>query len=1068
MNPKAASPRGAQPRTRTPRRTLLTAVAAVAAALGPLPQLAHADGTATTTPEVTIPAQTATGPVGELMVADGADGHVLQSAVTFYANGRAEYRYSWHSADGTVTRDLGLLGASPVILPKPGGGTLVGAPDLDSGGVLREVGIYDPAAGTWVQNETPVPAGQSLVGIVPTTTGWAAVTRSGTGTVSDPVMLHVLTPAAAGGWSDTPVTGQPAEGIGVIRAWRSTEGAMVIGYQNSSGLHQGLLDTDTGALTYSASTDAGSVFRVVINDHAFGAYDADTARLTLRALDAPQTVVTDMAVSPPAGSSEPVLTDTALVLGRAGAGLMPGETSGSVVSFPLDGSASTVLSTAAGTPLATADTAVAYDTVTGQDSWATDKLPADGGPVAAIRTFATYHPEQIGLSLDRGRLSTVQTGPGHIVKEHLYTADLGTAAAPAAPQPPAWVGEYSQMPWDGIVDRCGGVRCEALTDTDSTAEGTYQVSASVYLSTDLLGKDRVNEPGGQGGVTLDSSGGRIVTADGIVAVYDSGSDGQQYIVDLKNGQVASTRPITAAALWNHALWSATATPGTFTVAPAGASGLPGGPVSTVATDVPCVPDEIQVLGRWLYWSCGASGPAGVYDTGARRSIPVPSGHALLGDGYVLRHVGGQLVLTDVHSGTAAADRVVAALPAGAYDDDRGITWTVDKYRGFLAYTGSDGTTHVLPSGVPASPLGVLRGTVPATATADAYGWQPQWTFTGPAASWRLDIRRRGQTTVIASFSGGPARSGTSGIHWNGRYSSGEPVPDGAYDWTLGATPADGDGPALSTTGSVLMTGGPSIARDFSGDGIGDLFALTSGGRLDLRPGTGTAPGGVRATSSSAAGWPSTDRLIPFGDLNGDAVNDLLVRDGSGNLYCYYGTAGHAFAPGGAHQRIGWGWNIYDVLAAPGDTNGDARPDLIARDTHGDLWLYTATATGTLAARKQVGYGYQIYDTIVGAQALSATPNFPDSGDLLARDRSGVLWEYATDTHGHLITRDRIGAGWNIYNALVGVGDINGDGHNDLVARDGNGDLWFYAGNNNGLFAPRVKIGWGWQTYARLL
>ncbi|WP_374204173.1 FG-GAP repeat domain-containing protein [Streptomyces sp. HPF1205] len=88
--------------------------------------------------------------------------------------------------------------------------------------------------------------------------------------------------------------------------------------------------------------------------------------------------------------------------------------------------------------------------------------------------------------------------------------------------------------------------------------------------------------------------------------------------------------------------------------------------------------------------------------------------------------------------------------------------------------------------------------------------------------------------------------------------------------------------------------------------------------------------------------------------------------------------------------------------------------------------------------------------------------------MVARDKSGVLWRYLSDGHGHLAARRRIGGGWNVYNALVGVGDLNNDGLNDLVARDKNGDLWRYSGLADGLFAPRVRIGRGWQTYKALL
>ena len=1042
-------------RTTALRRGLVAALAAVAAAAGPLPQLAHADAAPAAPSEVTIPAQNTTGPVGLAMVGSDAHGYVLQGTATYQSGNQNTRQYTWYSADGTVSRDLGKLPQPPTMVPLPGGGSVVGTVDYGTPEQpAYRIDVYDVAAGAWTR--TDVPSGRSVVALVPTGSGWAAVAEDSA------AALHLLTPAAGGGLNDTLVGGQPAGGVAAIGQWRAVDGVMAF-VTSGTGSRLGLLDTDTGTLTFLGANGASDGSSLLLSDDAFGVYDPVTGKATLRAVDAPQTVVAGLTATLQGGGlAVPILTDTALVMGRANAGLMPRQTPGPVESFPLDGSAPTVLTARGSAPARTSDGGATFDAATGSGDWATYRLPAAGGPAAVFRNFTTYHPEWIGLSLDRGRLSRVEAGPGNEVEEHLQVADLGTGAGPKLT---GRVAEPHPMPGDAIVNRCGGVRCAALTDTD-TASDTVDGTAPVHLSTNLLGADVVEQEGAGAGITLDTSQGRIVSADGTTAVYDSAANGQQYLIDLAKGQVARTRPIAAAALWNGTLWSATSTPGTFTTeSTAALTGTPG-PTGTVTTDVPCVPDEIQVLGRWLYWSCGADGPAGVYDSTSGHSVRVPAGKALLGDGFVLQHTGAHLVLTDVHTGTAAG-RTLADLPAGPYADDRGITWTVDKYRGFVAYTDTEGTTHVLPSGVPASPLAVLRSTVSPTAALDAVGWQPQWTFTGPVSSWRLDVRRRGQTAVVASLHGGAAR-GTVSAHWDGRYITGMAVPGGAYTWTLSAVPADADGPALSSTGTLTIAAAPARDRDYSGDGVGDLLALTSGGRLDVRPGTGAAPGGVQAASSSGSGWPSTSRLVPTGDLNGDGVNDLLVRDASGNLTCYYGSAGHAFTPSGPHRLIGGGWNIYDQLTSPGDTTSDGRPDLIARDTHGDLYLYKATSGGVFAPRVQIGYGYQTYDMLVGVQDLHVNPQFPPAATLMGRDHAGVLWLYGATSHGNLNGRVRVGGGWQIYNSIVGVGDLNGDGRNDLVARDANGDLWLYGGLNNGNFAARVKIGWGWQTYKSVL
>ncbi|MFI2352018.1 FG-GAP repeat domain-containing protein [Streptomyces sp. NPDC019443] len=249
-------------------------------------------------------------------------------------------------------------------------------------------------------------------------------------------------------------------------------------------------------------------------------------------------------------------------------------------------------------------------------------------------------------------------------------------------------------------------------------------------------------------------------------------------------------------------------------------------------------------------------------------------------------------------------------------------------------------------------------------------------------------------------------------------------------------------------------------RDFSGDGRGDLLALTSGGTLAVRTGTGT--GGL-ATGVSATGWPSSSLVVPFGDLSGDKCNDLLVRSSSGALTRYDGSCGKAFSPSGPKLALGTGWSIYNTLTSPGDLTGDGRADLLARAPGGELYLYADSGAGKLKARVKIGTGWQIYNSVVGAGDL----NGDTFGDLLARDSAGVLWRYNGTGKGTLSARVKVGSGWQIYNSVSGVGDITGDGKADLVSRDAAGVLWRYNGTGTGTFAARVKIGPGWQTYKAL-
>ncbi|MFB7505727.1 FG-GAP-like repeat-containing protein [Streptomyces broussonetiae] len=195
----------------------------------------------------------------------------------------------------------------------------------------------------------------------------------------------------------------------------------------------------------------------------------------------------------------------------------------------------------------------------------------------------------------------------------------------------------------------------------------------------------------------------------------------------------------------------------------------------------------------------------------------------------------------------------------------------------------------------------------------------------------------------------------------------------------------------------------------------------------------------------------------FGDLNGDGRADLLSRDRSGRLWFVSGTGDGALVSGG--------WNSMTALTRHGDLNGDGTEDLIARDSSGTLWFYPGTGKGRFGARKDLGGGWKSMATITATGDLGHDGH----GDLLARDSSGTLWLYPGTGHGTFGTRTSMGGGWKSVNALTAPGDLNGDGHGDLIARDTSGRLWLYPGNGRGSLGTRKLIGSsGWGQMSALL
>lgn len=121
------------------------------------------------------------------------------------------------------------------------------------------------------------------------------------------------------------------------------------------------------------------------------------------------------------------------------------------------------------------------------------------------------------------------------------------------------------------------------------------------------------------------------------------------------------------------------------------------------------------------------------------------------------------------------------------------------------------------------------------------------------------------------------------------------------------------------------------------DGVGDLLTLSSSGVLAFQHGTRT---GVFSGATAGSGWSTSAAAVPFGDLNGDRCNDVLVRMPNGELRAYKPGCAKALTPTSAYTSLGTVWNQFNVLTSPGDMTGDGRPDLVARQAAtGDIYLY---------------------------------------------------------------------------------------------------------------------------------
>ncbi|MFJ8658321.1 FG-GAP repeat domain-containing protein [Streptomyces sp. NPDC093795] len=340
-----------------------------------------------------------------------------------------------------------------------------------------------------------------------------------------------------------------------------------------------------------------------------------------------------------------------------------------------------------------------------------------------------------------------------------------------------------------------------------------------------------------------------------------------------------------------------------------------------------------------------------------------------------------------------------------------------------------------------------------------------WKFSTTKADLAIDFKHKAtgriytETVRPGTTGAGIFPDGSLGLDWTGdltalgRYPAA--APNGAYEWKVTATPWNGM-PPVTASGTTQVIRTPRV-HDYTGNGSPDLLVRKANGSFDgfdtrWDDATGRL---VRVSWGSAGGggnWGVDDLVESVGDVAGATTPDILSRDKDGVLWLHLGNGQDSFAP---PAKVGGGWNTYDLLAGGSELTGDGRSDLVAVDKAGDLYLYngTGSVSAPYGVRKKIGVGWGIYNELTAVGNIAGAP----AGDLLARDKAGVLWLYLGKGDGTYAPRIMVGGGWGGYRDIVGIGDANKDGRPDLYVRNATNEAYFYAGTGSwrAPFAGRV-------------
>ncbi|MEU9088669.1 FG-GAP-like repeat-containing protein [Streptomyces sp. NPDC048428] len=1006
--------------------TAATVSFTLALGLGPLSAgSAHGE---TVTNEVVVPATTAMVPRTGLLGA-GPSGFLR------YEEGRGQL---WTTYDGVDTV-VDASGTDVYGVTSAGAGSDVVARYDYS---VRTVTLRNMTSGQ--VSTVALPDGHSYF----STLGSTVVTTAGV-PGSDSVW-HLLDARADGSVTDRTVEGIPAGVYLWSAAGLGDAHGQVVRYRKGDDEVTGWLDVEQGRFTALPYTVQSWYYLVALSaTHLVWFYDGTLHVASRQDTAAPVRTVQVGDIAQVLG-----LVGDTVIVSRYDSALGRYETDRAVSrveAVPLNGSAPrTLLARTSRQAMPTPGGGLLVAGGADPDHWGVSLIEATGGGGVTVRRIADAYPRKTArtvsqLTLAQGRLTTVEQDPvGDWT--YLHTRETGVAGSPTA----------------GARTTRGRIAPENYSEGRprlfDTGDGRTVISGygtGAAQQPQLLGAAQAL-PGtridsSRSYLTAAATGGRFAA---LTRPYDSTGAAETRIVDLDTGRTVYTTTETVRAMWGTTVWVMS---GNDTVVPFNLlTGQQGEPVWFGRG---CLLNDFQAVGRWLLWNCVLNSEGqGVYDTVTKRNLTLVSGsgweQAQLGDGFVATVEAGRLKVIDVRSGTPVSHT------AGEFE---GNAWDVDPYTGVIAQLRSDNTIRLTSSDVPVSALVQRDATVAASVDfkGGAAQWSPKWWLNKPAASWKLVINNRAGTAV-RTLSDGLAR-GVVFPAWNGKDGSGRLVPNGTYTWKLTVTPADGQGAALTKTGTVKGTGAAAARRDFVGsDGFGELLTLNGSGGLTYQYGTGK---GTFTGKRTGSGWPTTVKAVPFGDLSGDRCNDVLVRLSSGALRAYRPACGAAATPSTAYTSLGTGWNQYDVLTSPGDVSGDGRADLIARRAStGDVYLYKSTSTGKLSAGVKIASKWTGYKKILGAGDLNADGH----GDLLVQDRSNELWRYDGTATGKFKSRVKVFDNWgSSYNVIVGVGDITGDGKADIVSRDTSGTAWRNNGNGKGSFGSRTKIATGWQGYKGL-
>jgi hypothetical protein len=268
--------------------------------------------------------------------------------------------------------------------------------------------------------------------------------------------------------------------------------------------------------------------------------------------------------------------------------------------------------------------------------------------------------------------------------------------------------------------------------------------------------------------------------------------------------------------------------------------------------------------------------------------------------------------------------------------------------------------------------------------------------------------------------------------------SGTPVPPAKP--TAPFSPTQPPLGAVAQPRSVVFPRSSNLAGDARPDLVlqaptGELSVLQTGGMLAYRSPIGTS---IR--------WSKSTRVVAVGDVTGDGRGDVLTRSSRDAGWRLHSTDGRGHVMRKAvDKRLRL--RAMTTLFAAGDWNGDRRADVLGLSAKQGLFLYRGTGKGGFLPGVRLATNWSRFSSTIVAGDL----NGDGRPDLLSLGAKHGLYRTYSTSATHLGKPVRV-RGLGGYDALLGGGDLTGDGIGDLLVRrtrDGSG--WILPGVGHGAF-----------------